>query len=47
MMKDITNAIDRDFDEKFDDIDVSSNDKFESVGTTLKSIYEAYEESRQ
>jgi len=47
MMKEITNAIDKEFDERFEDIDVSSNDKYESIGSTLKSIYEAYEESRQ
>lgn len=47
MMKEITNAIDKEFDRTFEDIDIGSNDKYESIGTTLKSIYEAYEESRQ
>jgi len=46
MMKEITNAIDKEFDERFEDIDVSSNDKYESIGTTFKAIYEAYEESK-
>ena len=47
-MKEITvETIDNRFDEAFEDIDVSENDKSERNSVSLKSIIEAYEESRQ
>lgn len=47
MSKEITvEAIDKLFDDAFEDIDVSADIKSERNSVSLKQIYEAYEESR-
>ena len=46
-MREVTFDIDKEFDETFEDIDVSSDVKSERNSVSLTQIMEAYEESKQ
>lgn len=46
-MREVTNNIDKEFDEMFKDIDVSSDCKSEPNSVSFTQIREAYNESRE
>lgn len=46
-MREVTNDIDRIFDEEFEDIDVSNDYKSEPNSVSLTQIYDSYMESKE
>ena len=46
-MREVTNDIDKEFDEMFKDIDVSENIKSEPNSVSMTQIREAYNESKE
>ena len=46
-MREVTNDIDKEFDEMFKDIDVSEHIKSEPNSVSLTQIYDSYMESKE